>query len=93
MQDSGARRDRPTFEEVFARIGRAGETGVTSSIGTEYWVKATVAQNGVKTLVATSRRGGRIRVHADCWGQDETCQGTRAGGLYHGSPSLFDLLA
>lgn len=83
-------RDQPSFDQVFARIDRAGEGRVTSSIGTRYRVIAIVARDGVKTLVATSDGGGTIRIHADCWGQATTCQGTWAGGLYHGSPSLMD---
>ena len=62
---------------------------MTSSLGTEYSVTAVVARDGRKTLIARPR-SGQVRIHADCWGDDLTCQRTRAGGVYNGSPSLYD---
>lgn len=32
----------------------------------------------------------QVRTHEDCWGQATTCQGTRAGGLLNGYPSIYD---
>jgi hypothetical protein len=82
----------PSFKEVFDRVRRAGEVSVTSSRGTPYLVSAIVARDGRKTLVARPR-SGQVRIHEDCWGDDLTCQRTRAGGVYNGSPSIYDWFA
>ncbi len=81
-------RDRPTFDEVFARLQTAGPATLVSSRGTKYRVAAQVS-SGTKLIVARPR-SGQVRIHTDCWGDDVTCQGTRAGGIYHGAPSIFD---
>ena len=83
---------RPSFDEVFERVRRAGEVSVTSSRGTPYKVSAVVARDRRRTLVARPR-SGQVRIHEDCWGDDLTCQRTRAGGVYNGSPSIYDWYA
>jgi hypothetical protein len=55
-------------------------------------VSAIVARDGRKTLVARPR-SGQVRIHEDCWGDDLTCQRTRAGGVYNSSPSIYDWFA
>ncbi len=45
------------------------------------------ARNG--TIIAFPK-SGRVTIHEDCWGKPITCQGTRAGGLYNGSYSIYD---
>lgn len=82
-------RTRPSFDEVFERVRGAGEVSVTSSRGTPYRVTAIVARDGRKTLVARPR-SSQVRIHEDCWVDEITCQKTRAGGVYNGSPSLYD---
>jgi hypothetical protein len=84
--------DRPSFDEVFNRLRTAGEASVTSSRGTEYRVSAVVARDGRRTLIARPQ-SGQVRIHEDCWGDDLTCQRTRAGGVYNGSPSIYDWFA
>lgn len=84
--------DRPTFDEVFNRVRTVGEASVTSSRGTEYGVTAVVARDGRRTLIARPR-SGQVRIHEDCWGDELTCQRTRAGGVYNGSPSIYDWFA
>ena len=86
---AGSAGERPSFNEVFDRVRGAGEARVTSSIGTDYRVSAVVSRDGRRTLVARPA-GGQVRIHADCWGDALTCQGTRAGGVYNGSPSIYD---
>jgi hypothetical protein len=76
---------------VYERVHRAGNVRVVSSRGTEYRVTAEVAKSG-RTLIARPR-SGQVRIHEDCWGEDLTCHGSRAGGVYHGSPSIFDAAA
>ena len=34
-----------------------------------------------------------MRIHEDCGGDDGTCQRTRAGDVYNGSPSIYDWFA
>jgi hypothetical protein len=48
-----------------------------------------VARNGVSTIIARPR-SGEVRLHADCWSEAITCKRTWAGGIYNGSPSIFD---
>ena len=86
---SESSRGRPSFDEVFYRVRRAGEISVTSSRGTPYRVSAVVARDVRRTLIARPR-SGQVRIHKDCWGDAITCQRTRAGGVYNGSPSIFD---
>jgi hypothetical protein len=85
VQPSGA---RLSFDHAWDCVERRGGFRVVSSRDTEYTVHAQVTK-GRKTLVA-KRPTVSIHVHADCWGQDLTCQGVRAGGIFHGHPSIFD---
>ncbi len=82
-----ARRGR-SFDDVWNCVSAKGGMRVVSSRGTEYRVRAGESK-GRRVLLA-SPRSGTIYVHADCFGQDITCQGTRAGGIYNGSPSVWD---
>ena len=83
----GGGEDR-SFDEVWQCIRTRGEFRVISSRGTPYVVTADVSK-GRRVLLARPR-SGVVYVHADCFGDDLTCQGTRAGGIYHGSPSIWD---
>ena len=83
--------DRPTFVQVYRRLQGNGPARVVSSRGTTYQVTAEM-RRGLQVIVG--RPGsGEVRVHADCWGNDLTCQGTRAGGIFNGAPSLYDWYA
>lgn len=80
----------PGFREVYDCLQRHGPARVVSSRGTEYEVVARPVR-GVPAIIGfLEDRSARVTVHEDCWGADITCQKTRAGGLYHGSPSIFD---
>ena len=79
---------RPSFSQVFRRLSANGPAVVVSSRGTEYHVTAEV-RRGVETIIARPR-SGQVRVHADCWGDDLTCQRSRAGGIFNGDPSIYD---
>ena len=79
---------RSSFEAVWQRVGDRGGCRVVSSRGTEYVVEARLVK-GRRALIAKRDRLA-IYVHEDCFGLDLTCQGVRAGGLYHGHPSLLD---
>lgn len=79
---------RPTFAQVYRCLQTHGPARVVSTRGTPYQVTAEV-QAGRQTIVGRPRRGA-VAIHADCWGGDLTCQGTRAGGIFNGSPSIYD---
>lgn len=81
--------DRPSFGDVYRRLLEKGPAGVTSSRGTLYIVAAEQERTGRLVIVARPR-SGQVRVHEDCWGEDITCQRTRAGGVYNGSPSIYE---
>ena len=74
----------PTFYEVYNKLIEKGPAKVISGKGTEYRVEA---KNG--NIVAFPK-SGRVTIHQDCWGIAVTCQGTRAGGIYNGSYSIYD---
>ena len=77
-----------SFEEVWDCVRGKGGFRAVSTRGTEYRVTSETSR-GRKLLIARPRSGA-IYVHADCFGQDITCQGTRAGGIYNGHPSVWD---
>lgn len=74
----------PTFSEVYGKLIEKGSARAVSSRGTEYRVEA---RNG--NIIAFPK-SGRLTIHEDCWGKVTTCQGTRAGGIYNGSYSIYD---
>jgi hypothetical protein len=80
---------RPTFDEVYRRLQAKGAASVRSSIGTPYNLTANVGRTGRLVIIARPR-SGQVRIHEDCWGEDVTCKRTRAGGIYNGSPSVYD---
>jgi hypothetical protein len=77
----------PTFAEVYNLLRRRGPGRAESSRGTVYKIEA---RDG--NIVAFPK-SSRITVHEDCWMQDETCQGTRSGGIYNGPYSILDWYA
>jgi hypothetical protein len=88
MPSASMDNSRPTFAQVFIRLQASGPARVVSSRGTEYQITADV-RGGVETIIGRPR-SGQVRIHADCWGHDLTCQRTRAGGIYNGAPSIYD---
>jgi hypothetical protein len=88
VNELARRGGQPTFGQVIARLQAAGSATVVSSRGTTYTVTTKVTDSG-PVIIARPRRN-EIRVHEDCWGDDITCQGTRAGGIYNGAPSIYD---
>ena len=80
---------RPTFGDVYRRLHAKGPASVRSSRGTPYIVTADEERTGRRVIIARPQ-SSQVRVHEDCWGDDVTCQRTRAGGIYNGSPSIFD---
>jgi hypothetical protein len=80
---------RPTFDDVYRRLRARGPASVMSSRGTPYIVTADEERTGRRVIIARPR-SGQVRVHEDCWGDDVTCQRTRAGGIYNGWPSIYD---
>lgn len=82
---------RPTFNQAVACLRGTGPAVVVSSRGTSYTVTAEQERTGRRVIIARPG-GGQVRIHEDCWGEDITCQRTRAGGVYNGSPSIRDWL-
>jgi hypothetical protein len=89
-----------TFKDIYDCLVDHGPATVVSSVGTQYEVTAqptTKGKNkGVETIIGqlpSGRPNDAVRIHADCWGEDKTCAGTRAGGLLNGKPSLYDWYA
>ena len=64
----------PSFEQVHGLLRRRAPGKATSSKGTKYSIKA------INDNIVAFPRAGRITIHRDCWGQNLTCAGTRAGG-------------
>lgn len=79
------------FREAYECLVRRGPAEVVSSGGTPYLVTAELERSGRQVMIGRPG-GGQVRIHEDCWGEDVTCQRTRAGGIYNGSPSLWDWL-
>jgi NAD(P)H-dependent flavin oxidoreductase YrpB (nitropropane dioxygenase family) len=80
----------PTFSQVFRCLQENGPAHVVSTIGTSYQVIAETQVRDGRQVIVGRPGGGQVRVHEDCWGDDITCQGTRAGGIFNGSPSIYD---
>jgi len=80
---------RPTFDAAYACLLAYGPAEVVSSRGTSYVVTAEQERTGRQVIIARPGEG-QVRIHENCWGEDITCQGTRAGGVYNGSPSIWD---
>lgn len=80
-----------TFGEAYACLLARGPAKVVSSRGTPYSVTAEREPTGRRVIIARPG-GGQVRIHGDCWGEDITCHRTRAGGVYNGSPSIWDWL-
>jgi hypothetical protein len=74
----------PTFDQVYDLLKLKGPGRAESSRGTIYRIEAL---NG--NIVAFPR-SGRVTIHQDCWGENFTCQGTRAGGIYNSPYSIYD---
>jgi hypothetical protein len=76
-----------SFREVHRMLVVKGPGRAKSTRGTEYSIKA------VNGNIVALPRSGRATIHQDCWLQPQTCQGTRAGGIYNGPYSILDWYA
>lgn len=88
MNELARRGGRPTFDEVYARLQAAGPATVVSSRGFTYTVTAEMRDRG--RVIEARPRSSKVSIHEDCWGDDTTCQDSRAGGIYNGDPSIYD---
>lgn len=83
----------PSFNQMHNCLAQKGPAKVRSSKGTLYSVESAITQKGERKgeKVIISRPGsGQVRIHEDCWGHNDTCQGTRAGGIFKGPYSIWD---
>lgn len=72
------------FSDVYDLLLSKGPGRAVSSRGTIYRIEA------INGNIVAFPRSGRVTVHADCWGNNVTCQRTRAGGIYNGPYSIYD---
>ena len=73
-----------SFNEMYKLLEKKGPGKAISSRGTIYRIEAR------NNWILAFPKAGRITVHQDCWNKMKTCQGTRAGGIYNGSYSIYD---
>lgn len=73
-----------TFRQVYDALDTCGPGFVLSSRGTRYRIEAR------DNKILAFPQNGRVTIHEDCWLQNTTCQGTRAGGVYNGLYSIID---
>jgi len=73
-----------TFENVYKLLERKGDGKAISSRGTVYKLEAR------NDRIYAYPRSGNYYVCSGCWGQDITCNGSRAGGIYSGEYTIFD---
>jgi len=76
---------KPTFLKVWKLLQREGFATIRSR-RTVYRVEASHIDDK-KVIIGYPRRG-RVVIHDDCWLENKTCHGTRAGGLYNGPYSI-----
>jgi len=89
-----------SFDKAFRILQSKGPARITSSKGTEYTVYAHIISKGdrigepsIRAVVMNKKNQERyIYVHSDCWCERNTCQSTRAGGLYDGTNNIFTWL-
>jgi len=86
-----------SFEEAYEVLKDQGPARVTSALGTVYTVDAysMPRDKGRKEqIIRVNPRSGftyirHVYIHADCWGNDLTCQGIRVEEIYTGDPGIF----
>jgi hypothetical protein len=74
----------PTFGAVYEALQRKGPGRAVSTRGTVYRIEARDRK------IFAFPRSSQVIVHEGCWGQNTTCEGTRAGGIYNGPYSIID---
>jgi|GEM_PF-1347066 len=83
-----------SFDNAFHILQLKGPARIISSRGTKYDVEAWIMRDGkpsIRTKLAPPKMG-YIYIHSDCWGNDLTCNGVRAGGIYHGEENIYSWL-
>jgi hypothetical protein len=81
----------PSFTEVYRCLEEHGPALVKSRRGTNYEVWAERRKD--QPAIVGYPRTGAVVIHSDCWGDDKTCDGTWAGGILRGDPSIYDWFA
>lgn len=80
-----------TFTQAYNCLILRGPAIIHTLSGTTYTVEARLLDRGERTgerVIIAKPRSGSIYIHADCWRQEVTCQGTRAS-LYAGADGLL----
>ena len=78
----------PAFADVHRCLEKHGPAAVKSSRGAIYEVWAERRKD--QPAIVGYPRTGEVVIHSDCWGDDITCSGARAGGIFNGNPSIYD---
>ena len=81
------------FNKVYDCLAQFGPAEIISSRGTKYKVEAGIIKKGERKgeqVIKAYPRKGCVYIHADCWGDDITCQNTRAGGIYNGKYTIYN---
>jgi hypothetical protein len=91
------------YDRLRFLIGRNIPIYVVSTTNTTYSIEARPLERGnhagepaIICTITVTEQGNQpdapvhIYIHRDCWGHDITCGQTRAGGIYNGSPSIYD---
>lgn len=73
-----------TFDQVYNLLMLRGPGRAESIRGTIYRIEA------IDGNIVAFPRSGKVIIHQDCWGENITCQGTRAGGIYNGPYDICD---
>jgi hypothetical protein len=72
------------FSEMYEMLEKKGPGKAISSKGTVYRIEAK------NNNIIAFPKSGKVVIHNDCWTKSITCQGTRAGGIYNGSYTIYD---
>jgi hypothetical protein len=80
-----------TFDQAYQCLTQYGPATIHTLSGTTYTVTARTLSKGERAgerAIIAKPRSGAIYIHADCWRQEVTCQGTYAH-LYDGPDGLL----
>jgi|SRR5208283_642154 len=89
-----------SFDRAYYILEAKGPARITKGTGTEYIIEAytmTSSKLPAVPVIRVKPRSGftYIRyayIHADCWGDDVTCQGSRVEDIYKGKQNIYTWL-
>jgi len=86
-----------SFDRAYHVLEEKGPARVISGTGVEYTIEASAMTKGKLPVVPVIRVQPRsgfkyiryTNIHADCWGNDVTCQGSRVEDIYRGKNNIY----